>query len=450
MRLPHRMFGWLRIPGTLLILTLATGALFKVAAFARESFIAAKFGLSAVTDAYFGLQQFPIAWATFMFGAFALAFPPAYAEARRRAGRVEWLPGLLFYGILIGLALTALMLVCAPFLYHTLHDAGTTDVRLTLEILAACYFPIVCIGIWAGICTADGHNLRAMTVCGVPYLIMTLALLFLYAAGWLNNLSLPLSLTIGFGSVGLYSLVRVMRSQPGIARPGSVLFVWRYPDFRHFLRQLATSSVENGAFTANQLLMLYFLAQAGTGEVSANNCAMRIGMLGYSLLVQPLAQLVQARLCSTTEDKWAPIFRRWIFLIGAAVLAFALVLLALRFPVIRLAYMHGKFNGAALNQVADLLPARLGYFVVMSANAIVAKYLFIRSQGAIYVRRQLYAYAAANLLRVAIAGSTGAAAIIWCSVASEAVALILNLRTCFADSTRSEMVPSMTSTTEAY
>ena len=67
-------------------LTLLAGGLFKISAFVREAFIAAHFGLSAVTDAYFGLQQFPLTLATFMFGAFALAFTPAYAEAKRRSG----------------------------------------------------------------------------------------------------------------------------------------------------------------------------------------------------------------------------------------------------------------------------------------------------------------------------------------------------------------------------
>jgi len=76
-------------PAALLLISLATGGIFKVSAFAREAFIAAKFGLSAVTDAYFGLQQFPLALASFMFGAFSLAFIPAYEnEWRRRSGTV--------------------------------------------------------------------------------------------------------------------------------------------------------------------------------------------------------------------------------------------------------------------------------------------------------------------------------------------------------------------------
>src|SRR5262245_23650630 len=79
-------------------LTLLVSGLFKLAAFVREAFITAHFGLSGVTDAYFGLQQFPLAVSAFMFGAFGLAFTPAYAEAKRRPGGVDWLPGLLLYG----------------------------------------------------------------------------------------------------------------------------------------------------------------------------------------------------------------------------------------------------------------------------------------------------------------------------------------------------------------
>ena len=93
-------------------ITLGAGGLFKCAAFAREAFIASHFGLTAVTDVYFGLQQFPLSLATFMFGAFALAFTPAYAEAKGRHGEVEWLPGLLFYGCLIGAAMMGGMIVC--------------------------------------------------------------------------------------------------------------------------------------------------------------------------------------------------------------------------------------------------------------------------------------------------------------------------------------------------
>jgi putative peptidoglycan lipid II flippase len=420
-------------PVVLVGLTLAMGAMFKLSAFVREAFIAARFGLSTVTDAYFGLQQFPVTLATFMFGAFALAFTPAYADARRRSGAVTWLPGLLFYGCLVGSALTLLMLACAPFLLRIFARTPTSGTYDTLEILSLCFVPIVCIGIWAGICTARGSNLWAMSMTGLPYLVMTVALLGLYALGRLSNLGLPISMTIGFAAVGLYSLVRIVWSQRFSSNWKSMFDVWSLPEFRGFLQQLGASSLENGGFAGNQLLLVYFLAQTGTGVVSANICAMRIGLLGYSLLAQPLAILLQARLCSVDSDARAPLFCRWMLVVASGVLLAAAVLYSLRFFVIRMVYMHGKFQGAELKEVATILPAWIGYFVVMSMNAMVARYLFTGLKGTTYVRRQLMAYGAANLLRFAVAGRVGAASIVWCSVLAESCALVFNFRTCFGE-----------------
>jgi putative peptidoglycan lipid II flippase len=419
----------------LLVISLATSGIFKLSAFAREAFIAAKFGLSAVTDAYFGLQQFPLALASFMFGAFSLAFIPAYEnEQRRRSGTVEWLPGLMFYSGVLGAVLTVLMMVCAPYLLQLIHSTDTREIRSTVLLLAACYLPIIWIGIWKGICSARGQNLWASSLPGLPYLIMTVVLVGSYAIGQLSNLSLPVSLTAGFAAVGLYSLVRIGRSQHLLRGGSPVVAVWKIPQCRYFLRQLGASAVENAGFIANQSLLLYFLARLGTGVISANNCAMRIGMLGYTLLSMPLISLVQGRLCSADDKEKPIVFRRWLTVHATLQLLFAVAACALRFPLLRIVYMHGKFGGTELAEVAHILPAWIGYSVVMSLSELSANYLFIRSKGVHYMQIRLCAYVAANLLRFAVAGTASAATLIWCSVIIEAFVLGLNLRTCLAES----------------
>ncbi|MBV9340757.1 MAG: hypothetical protein JO159_07695, partial [Acidobacteria bacterium] len=188
MRFLKKLYRYGSGPAALLIISVATGGIFKLSAFAREAFIAAKFGLSAVTDAYFGLQQFPLALASFMFGAFSLAFTPAYENERRRSGNVEWLPGVLFYGCVLGAVLTILMVVGAPWLLQLIHSTDTRQARSTVILLGACCLPIIWIGIWKGICTARGQNLWATSLPGLPYLIMTIALVGSYAIGQLSNL----------------------------------------------------------------------------------------------------------------------------------------------------------------------------------------------------------------------------------------------------------------------
>jgi peptidoglycan biosynthesis protein MviN/MurJ (putative lipid II flippase) len=321
-------------PLILIGLALATSSLFKVAAFAREAFIAAKFGLSAVTDVYFALQQLPLILATFMFGAFMLAFAPAFADSRRSGSTVAWLPGLTIIGVLTGLSLTGLTLAAAPLLLQVVQTDDSASAWNTLRILSAAFAPIVCIGIWAGICTASGRNLRTMTITGLPYLVMTLWLIGLYAAGMLNNMSLPVSMTAGFGLVGLYALVRIVCLQPGSFRPAAVFSLWRIAEFRAFLRQLGASTLENSGYAANQLLVLYFLSRAGPGIISGNNCAMRIGMLGYNLLAFPLAQLVQAKLCAAKERDRPAQFQRWLGATTVLTAAFAVILFLLKIPII--------------------------------------------------------------------------------------------------------------------
>ncbi len=416
-------------------LTVGLGGLFKIAAFAREAFIASRFGLSSFTDTYFASQQLPLILVTFMFGAFSLAFTPAYAAEKRQTGRVAWLPGLLVYGGALGGLLTLLMIALAPWLLRALNSAPAGHGVGTLAILSVSFAPVIWLGIWAGVMIATGRNLLAMFVTGLPYLSMTVLLIGLYALGRLDAFSLPLSFLAGFGMVGCSALIWLMATEWRGAQLVAALAIWKMPGFRRFLSQLRASSLENLGFAANQLLLIYFIARAGVGAVSANTCAMRVGMLGFTLLGQPLAQLVQAKLCAAPEEAQPAVFKRWLLAISGLLFTFGATLYLWREPVTRLVYLHGKFSAMELSRVIEIVPAWLAYFVVASLNAIAARYLFVRARGNAYVRLQLSAYAAANLIRIAFWGRLSAPEVIWCSVLTEGCALLFNLRNCLPPKT---------------
>lgn len=425
-----QLFRKERLGGLVAIaLALAISGLFKGAAFARESFIAARFGLSAVTDAYFALQQFPLTLATYMYGAFALAFVPAYARGEKQGG-LSWFAGFVALGLVGSVVLTALMIALGTPILHVLHLGSSPDVRSTLVLLSLCFAPVFANGLWAGICTARGHNLWAMSIPGFSYLFMTVALIALYMAGHLNNLSLPLSMALGFALVGLYSLAKIVPSSRGF-RPD--LRVWRNAEFRRFVRQLSASSLENVGYAGNQLLIIYFLSRSGTGAISSNSCAMRVAMLAFTLVAMPISQLVQSKLCRADLSESQMVLQRWLAVVALLMISCASVLVFVRFPLIRLVYMHGKFQQEAVQMVAALLPAWAAYVVVMSLNGILARYLFIVSRGSAYVRNQVVAYAAANVLRVLVAGRWSSQWIIWFSVAAEGCSMLLSLRLCFKD-----------------
>lgn len=269
--LKQRVSGVIGGGGLLALLTLATSGLFKIAAFAREAFITSHFGLSNFTDAYFAFQQFPLIVMTFMFGAFSLAFTPAYAKQKRAEGAVPWLGGLLLYGTAAGLALTLLTILFTPLLLPAFTSQPSPQGAATVMILGATLVPIIWLGIWAGTTIANGQNLQAMFVAGLPYLLMTLLLLVFYWTGTLNDLSLPLSFLAGFGVMGAYALYSLVARGLLAAKGRSVAITWRSAGFRQFLVHLGASSIENLGFSANQLLLIFFIAKGGTGAALCLN-----------------------------------------------------------------------------------------------------------------------------------------------------------------------------------
>ncbi len=419
-----------RKSAVLIAITLLAGALFKLSAFAREAFITAHFGLTLVTDTYFSLQQLPLTLATFMFGAFSRAFTPAYAESLHEDRRALWLPGLLLYSSGLSLLLTAATLLLAPAIFGLF--ARTADVQnfRSLAILCASYLPIVWIGFCSAIWMSYGRSLGSMTLTGLPYLVMTLSLIGIYLGGSLGDLSLPISMTVGFLVVGACGLFAVLYGEKPFHAAINLLAPWRFAQFRKFSHQLVHSSVETIGYSASQFAMLYFLARAGTGAISANNCATRIGMLGFSLLAQPLTQFMQARMCTHRDGDRQRLVTNYLLGMGLSTLLLALAIFLFRYPVVQFIYMRGHFSHTALNEVAEMLPAWLGYFIVLSMNAVAARYLFTVSQGSRYTRNMLGGYILTNCLRFSVAGSMPAPWIVWCGVVGEGCAFLFNLSAC--------------------
>src|SRR4051812_47178772 len=150
----------------LILLTLSIGAIFKVAAFWRETYIASRFGVSADTDIYFGLQQIPLALVTFMLGAFGLAFTPAYAQARRTPEGPCWATGTLILATMLGLAGSAATLAAEPFLLRCIHAQASSTAHLALLLLSLSYAPILITGLWVCTSNAAGRTLLSQIIIG--------------------------------------------------------------------------------------------------------------------------------------------------------------------------------------------------------------------------------------------------------------------------------------------
>jgi putative peptidoglycan lipid II flippase len=428
-----------RIIGSSVVYALLLSGLFRLSAFIRETYTAARFGLSSGTDAYFGLQQLPLSVSTFMFGAFALAFAPAYGQARRRGGP-EWLPGLLLHATLAGLALMAATLGLNSVLLTKYVGHADPLSLATLGTLSTCYLPIIYLGIWASMLNATGHPLRSMTIAALPYLIMTASLIVICEAAGASLLSLPVSMSIGFWTMGVIAARRIYRPlRLGDLR--GVLWPVRFAEFRAFGKQMLASAAENIGFAANQLLMIYFFGLMGAGQVTANNYAMRVGLLANSLITQPVAQLAQSRFCTVSRGELRrslSAYLRWI--VGAAALAGGAIYV-LRHLIVTVLYQHGKFTTADAALVTSLIPAWLVYLLILSVNSVASRYLFVIGKGKRYAGLMLCGYLFCNVMRaVCCANWTYAPAVVWCAVAGEGVAMLFGLRACYREAPTGDVV----------
>jgi putative peptidoglycan lipid II flippase len=412
----------LSAPAMTVVLTLGTSVVFKLVAFLRESYVASQFGLSPQTDAYFGFQQLPLTLSTFMLGSFCLAFAPAYAERQRNEGTREWLSVIMTYLTGAGALLTLLTVAFTPLLVRLFGSSGQQVAAQVLLVLSLSYLAIVFQGVWAGICIARGHNILAVVFGGLPYLLMAIIIAAFCQWRGADPMSLPISMTAAFTIVGIVCLVLLLRREKFSVRWDLLRRPFAVPGLRTFAVQLSGSSLENLGYAANQLMAVWFFSQVGAGFVSANNYAMRIGMLSFSLLSLPLGQLAQSRLCTAADSEKRRVFLQYLGLVIVCAGVAACLLAAFRYEIVSAIYLRGKFSLANLKTVAGLLPAWLTYVVVMSSNQVLARYEFSLQQGSSYARRMWCAYLGTTVLRFMLHTASDPSWILWAAVLSEGTA----------------------------
>ncbi len=383
-------------------------------------------------DAYFAFQQLPFTLMSFMGGAFCVAFVPAFAAAKQQREEGRWLTAILNFTVALAIVATVVCVVGAPVLARLAGQSANSGAGVTLRILSLSFVPVVLIGICAGMCLGMERNIAAMVVQGLAYLIMAIALISMCTIWGADQLSLPISMTIGFATIGLGSFIFIASKGNLRFDRKSLFHPLSISGMRSFLRQLSASATETIGYLSNQLLAVWFLSRAASGAVTANNYAMRIGMLSLSLFSLPLSQLAQARMCVVAPESRKRILIEYLLIAVAMLGPVAILQILLRTQLVSLVYMRGKFSSADLAAVCSFIPAWVMYVLVMTANFLLAKYEFATQQGGVYARRMWWAYGAVTGLRFAVHGWTEPNAILWCAVFAEGLAFLVGFSKCLA------------------
>lgn len=362
------MAGTLRSSASVSVAVLVS----RILGVARESLLAALFGVSWLTDAYVVAFRIPnLLRDLFAEGALSSAFVPTFTDVMAREGkeRAYRLGNLVLSAVLIvtgGLTLLGIIFARPVVLAISLGFAGNEAKLLEATLLTQVMMPILLLvsvsAAWMGMLNAQQRYAApafAPALFNVTSIVCGLAIMFAQVPPLLGILLWSASTTLAGLVQGLVQLPSLWRLG---YRPALVLGGWwRDPDLRRILRLMGPAVVGLAAMNVNVFINTQFAAKLGDGPVAYLNFAFRLFYLPIGLFGVALATVTTARLSQDAArgDRAALIDRvvegsRAVWLLA---LPSAVGLVVLAEPVVALLFQRGRFTAEATAATVPVVQA---------------------------------------------------------------------------------------------
>jgi putative peptidoglycan lipid II flippase len=164
----------------------------------------------------------------------------------------------------------------------------------------------------------------------------------------------------------------------------------RPPAFRTFLR-LASSEVGGGAVTRVNPVVDQLMA--GVTGVFGGGTMLRnsgdVALLPTSLLQAALLPVLMSHLAEDFANRQYAVIRRTVIRalasVGAILIAASALLYAVRLPLLRLIFLHGKMDAAGVDRMAHILPYHLIGLAPFGALLVLARAHVATKNGAIMI-----------------------------------------------------------------
>jgi putative peptidoglycan lipid II flippase len=391
----------LRSAGSISIAT----AMSRVLGLARDQVQSYYFGAGFVTDAFLAAFRIPnLMRDLFAEGALSSAFVPTFTAVRAREGEeAAWrLARRVMSTLLVVLgALSVAIFLFAPAIMHV-YAAGFAPDKLDLairmtRIMSPFLLAVALAAVAMGVLNTFGR-----------FFVPALAPASLNVAAILGMLLLPPLLTLGGFHPGLSLAIGAMAGgilQFGVQLPGLRALGFRYrwdwsprdPGVVRIARLMLPATIGQAATQINFLVDTWLASRYGNGPITWLSLAFRliqlpIGLFGVALGMANLARVSRDAAEGDTEGLLANLAAA---LRAAALLALPATagLVALREPLIRVLFEHGRFDAASTRGTAAAL---LCYALGLYAYAVT--------------KIQVPTYYALGDTRLPVIGSTSAVA----------------------------------------
>jgi putative peptidoglycan lipid II flippase len=361
----------LRSAGSISIAT----AMSRVLGLARDQVQSYYFGAGFVTDAFLAAFRIPnLMRDLFAEGALSSAFVPTFTTVRTRDGEeAAWTLARRVMSVLLVIlgALSLLIFLGAPAIMHV-YAAGFAPEKLELatrmtRVLSPFLLAVALASVAMGVLNTFGKffipalapaSLNVAAILGMVLLPPVLAL-----GGWHPGLSLAIGAMVG----GLL--------QFGVQLPGLRALGFRYrwdwrprdPGVVRIAKLMLPATIGQAATQINFLVDTWLASRYGNGPITWLSLAFRliqlpIGLFGVAL---GMANLARVSRDAAQGDHEALRSNLAAALRAAALLALPATagLVALREPIIRLLFQHGKFDAhSTAGTAAALLCYALGLY----------------------------------------------------------------------------------------
>lgn len=350
----------------------------------REMIIGARFGASAELDAYLAAFRLPDLLFTLVAGgALASAFIPTFGE-RLAHGRTDaaWdLAAKVATLLLVSLSLLALAaaLLARPLVAHVIAPGfGAEQQLLTVRLLRWMLVSTVVFGL-SGLVMGILQSFQHFLLPALAPVVYNLAIIL--AAWWLAPVwgvqGLVVGVVVGAAS---HLLVQV----PGLRRVGArgrPALSLADPGVREVLRLMGPRVLGLAVVQLNFLVNVLLASHLAPGSISALNYAWLLMLLPQGVLAQSVATAAfptfarQAALGERTAMRAT--LKGILALLLAVTVPAALLLFALREPLVILLFRRGAFDATAVALTAYALaffaPGLVGHAVVeIAARAFYA------------------------------------------------------------------------------
>ncbi|HEX3031695.1 MAG TPA: murein biosynthesis integral membrane protein MurJ [Bacillota bacterium] len=338
-------------------MVMVAGIISKVTGFFRETFIAAVFGASRVTDAYLVALTIPSMLFSGFQNALQITVVPVFTEQRTKLGAkaaFAMVNSLINLTLLISLAVTSIGMIAVPWIVKILAP-GFDPAMQTLSVnLARVMFPMIAgwslTGIMSGILnTYNKFTLPALA--GVPYNIVIILFLALMGHRW-GVMGLAWATLVAVGGQVLFLMPGFFRLAPKWL---GVLDL-KNPGLKKIMRMsvpvLAASLVSQTMAIVDRVLG----SGLPEGSIAALTFAERVNALVLGMVAVSIATVMFPALARHVAEGELEIFKDKVGfglnVVSFFVLPMAALLFTMAEPIIQVVFQRGAFDGRATEMTA--------------------------------------------------------------------------------------------------